>query len=140
MEEIGDTLRPGSGVVIPVGVVEWRFSTSGGPGGQHANRSNTRVEAALDLTTAPGIADDTRATLITKCGEVLTVAVDDTRSQHRNRQVALERLQEKMAAALRRPKRRRKTKPSRGAVQRRLKAKKVQADKKKARGRVTGDD
>jgi ribosome-associated protein len=140
MEEIGDTLRPGNGVVIPVGVVEWRFSTSGGPGGQHANRSNTRVEAALDLTTAPGIADDTRAVLITKCGAVLTVAVDDTRSQHRNRQVALERLQEKLAAALRRPKRRRKTKPSRGAVQRRLKAKKVQADKKKARGRVTGDD
>ena len=140
MEEIGDTLRPGNGIVIPVGVVEWRFSTSGGPGGQHANRSNTRVEAALDLTTAPGIADDTRAVLITKCGEVLTVVVDDTRSQHRNRQVALERLQEKLAAALQRPKRRRKTKPSRGAVQRRLKAKKVQADKKKARGRVTGDD
>ena len=140
MEEIGETLRPGPGIVIPVGVVEWRFSTSGGPGGQHANRSNTRVEAALDLTTAPGLADDARATLIAKCGEVITVVVDDTRSQHRNRQVALERLQEKMAAALHRPKRRRKTKPSRGAVQRRLKAKKLQADKKKARGRVTGHD
>ncbi len=140
MEEIGDTLRPGPGVVIPVGVVEWRFSTSGGPGGQHANRSNTRVEAALDLTTAPGIADNKRAALIAKCGEVLTVTVDETRSQHRNRQVALERLQDRLAAALERPKRRRKTKPSRGAVQRRLKAKKVQADKKKGRGRVTRHD
>lgn len=140
MDEIDDTLRPVPGIVVPVGVVEWRFSTSGGPGGQHANRSNTRVEAVLDLAGAPGIGDDERAVLLAKFGDVLVVAVDETRSQHRNRQLALERLQEQMAAALRRPKRRRKTKPSRAAVQRRLKAKKLQADKKKSRGRVAGLD
>lgn len=136
VDDPDETLRPGHGIVIPIAEIAWRFTTSGGPGGQHANRSNTRVEAMLDLSSVSGIPDEVRDRLVSKLGASVTVAVDDTRSQHRNRQLALERLAGRLAGALVRQKRRRPTAPSRGAEQRRLDSKRRRSQTKGGRGRV----
>ncbi|NNE73256.1 MAG: aminoacyl-tRNA hydrolase [Acidimicrobiales bacterium] len=128
------------GCRIPLSEIDWTFTTSGGPGGQHANKAHTRVEAAIDLRTARGINAATRARLITKLGPLLRVVVDDTRSQARNRSIALERLADRIEVAQRQDKLRRKTKPSRGAQKRRLEAKKRRSDTKRQRQRPRHDD
>ncbi len=128
-------LRPGHGIAVPVGDVDWSFTPSGGPGGQHANRSNTRVEARLDLRTASGIGDRERDRLRARLGDEVRLSVDEARSQHRNRLVALERLEARLRDALVMARPRQPTRPSAGAKRRRVEAKRRRSSVKKLRGR-----
>jgi ribosome-associated protein len=118
---------------IPVDELQWRFTGSGGPGGQHANTSNTRVELVWDIaaSTAPGPRQ--RALLLERLGPSVRVVASDERSQTRNRDLAMERLRGKVAAALRIDPPRRPTRPTRGAQERRLDAKRRHAERKRQR-------
>jgi ribosome-associated protein len=124
---------------LPLYQLTWSFGQSSGPGGQHANKAHTRVVVTLDLETCAGPSDAQRRRLMQKLGPKLRIAVEDTRSQSRNRAIALERLEAKLSAALARQAPRRKTRPSRGSVQRRLTAKRQLSDKKRARQRPDQD-
>src|SRR5688572_7640012 len=102
---------------IPPGELTWSFGPSGGPGGQHANRSNTRVTLRLDLASTQAIPEETRQDMLSRLGNratggFVTVTVDETRSQALNRQIALERLNHLLTEAMRRPRRRKPTRPS----------------------------
>lgn len=119
--------------VIPLGELEWRFSGSGGPGGQHANTSNTRVEVVFDVQRSPSLDPRQRARLLERVGPLVRVVASDERSQGRNRQLALERLRSKLADALYVPTPRRATRPTAGAHQRRLEAKRRRAALKQQR-------
>ncbi len=112
--------------------LSWRFSRSGGPGGQHVNTSSTRVELVCDLTLA-GFSPALTSRLVAKLGAVVSVTVADTRSQRRNREIALERLEAQLAVAAVVPKRRTATRPGRGAVERRLAGKREQSQRKAGR-------
>lgn len=129
-----DDLRVTKTIVIPGNEITERFSTSGGPGGQHANRSATRVVLTFDIGTSTAFADADRARLLQRLGGqlrsgVLAVTVDESRSQWRNRQLARRRLAETIEGGLRPTRRRIPTRPTRSSQRRRL-------DDKKARGRV----
>ena len=128
-------LSGGPGCCIPASEVSWRFGPSGGPGGQHANRAHTRVEAELDLTSARGIDDEVREVLVGRLGTTIRVVVDRTRSQDRNRELALGKLEERLQEARVEQRRRRPTRPGRRAVERRLTAKKQRAARKSERRR-----
>ena len=121
--------------VIPLDDLEWRFSASGGPGGQHANTANTRVELRFDVLTSPSLGPRQRARLLERLGPLVRVVVSDERSQLRNRQLALDRLRSRLAEALRPSKPRRPTAPSLAARERRLRAKHQRADVKRQRAR-----
>jgi len=128
-------LYAGPGCRVPAAEVTWRFGPSGGPGGQHANRAHTRVEAELDLTSARGIDDEVREVLVGRLGTTIRVVVDRTRSQDRNRELALGKLEERLQEARVEQRRRRPTRPGRRAVERRLTAKKQRAARKSERRR-----
>ena len=128
-------LSGGPGCLSPASEVSWRFGPSGGPGGQHANRAHTRVEAELDLTSARGIDDEVREVLVGRLGTTIRVVVDRTRSQDRNRELALGKLEERLQEARVEQRRRRPTRPGRRAVERRLTAKKQRAARKSERRR-----
>lgn len=123
----------GDGLVIPDAELELRFTPSGGPGGQHANRSNTRVELVWDVASSAMLDASQRARLIAKLGDKVRVVVDDERSQARNRDIAHDRLAQRVRAALVRPKKRRKTKPSRSSQRRRVDTKRQRGELKKQR-------
>src|SRR5947199_8266736 len=106
-----DVLIVNRSLRIPLGELEWRFTPSGGPGGQHANRSNTRAEVRFDIETSPSLGPRQRARLLERFGPVVRVVVDAERSQLRNRSLAQERLAERLAAALRIQTPRRPTQP-----------------------------
>ena len=125
-----------AGGTVPVSAVVWRFDPSGGPGGQHANRSNTRVEAVVDLTAAGDIDPEVRQRLIDRLGTELRVVVDETRSQARNREIALDRLEERLRLGLITAKPRKPTRPSRRARRRRLDDKRRRAETKRSRARI----
>jgi ribosome-associated protein len=128
-------------LIIPDDEVEWRFTPSGGPGGQHANRANTRVELTWNVAESAAPTERQRARLQARLGDVVTVVVDDHRSQYRNRVEAAQRLAQRCRAALAPPpKRRRPTKPTAGAKRRRLDAKRRQSQTKKLRQRPRHDD
>ena len=112
--------------------IAFQYSTSGGPGGQHANRNQTRVTAVLDLVSLD-VSESQRKRLVDAFGAELRVVADDTRSQLRNREIAVERLEDKLKDALRPVTPRRKTKPSRAAKRRRLDAKARRSEVKKNR-------
>ena len=120
-------------LVIPAAELTWRFSPSGGPGGQHANTSNTRAEVVFDISSSAVLSGGQRSRLIERFGSQLAVSVDDTRSQTRNRQIAMERLAARLADALQPTKKRRATKPGRGAKERRLKSKRQRSQLKAGR-------
>jgi len=126
-------LSAGPGCRVPASEVSWRFGPSGGPGGQHANRVNSRVEAELDLTSARGIDDEVRALLIGKLGSTIRVVVDASRSQTRNRHRALDMFEVRMQEARETQRERRPTRPGRGAVERRLWAKRQRGQRKSER-------
>jgi ribosome-associated protein len=132
-------LRVAPGCRVRFDELRWRFAASGGPGGQHANKAATRAEVRFDIETSPSLTEAQRDRLLTKLGPVVTVVADDTRSQTRNRSLALERLRTRLATALARPRPRRATKPSRGAVERRISAKKRRGETKQRRARP-GDE
>ena len=133
----GVVIRPG--LHIPAAWIDESFSTSGGPGGQHANRSRTRVELRLDLRGCPTFSEHQRSLLVERFGPELRVVVDDERSQLRNRRLALDRLRRRLADALKLDPPRRPTRPSRGSVERRLDAKRRQGDRKRDRRRPSDD-
>jgi ribosome-associated protein len=126
-------------VQVPQDEVVVRVSRSGGPGGQHANTSETRVELAWDVTASAALTEAQRALLLERLGPVVRAVAEDSRSQARNRELAFERLAAKVAAALVVARSRRPTRPTRGAVERRLTAKRRNADRKRGR-RAPPDD
>ncbi len=133
MSDPGAPLRIRRGLVIPADELEWHFSGSGGPGGQHANTANTRVELAFDVTASRALGPRQRERLLARLGGRVRVVASDERSQLRNRELARERLAARLAAALTIERRRIATAPSRGSVERRLDAKRATAARKRAR-------
>ena len=125
---------------IPLDQIELRASRSSGPGGQHANVTASRIEAVFDVESSTALTDEQRARLIERAGPRVTAVAQDARSQARNRELALERLREKLAAGLRRPKPRRRTRPSRAARERRLEQKRRTSRRKRERRPPSGDD
>jgi ribosome-associated protein len=133
-------LRVTSGVSIPLDELEWRFSASGGPGGQHANTSNTRVELRFDVAGSPSLGPRQRARVIERLGPEVRVVVSTERSQARNRALALERLAARLAAALHVDRPRVATRATRGSQERRLASKRQRSDVKQRRRRPIQDD
>ena len=132
-------LEIGQGCRIPVDELDVRADPSGGPGGQHANRAHTRITVVFDVAGSPSLSDAQRARLTAAIGPTVTVSVDQTRSQSRNRDLAIERMRSRLAGALRPPKQRKPTRPSRAAKQRRLDAKRRQSQRKAQRRRPHDD-
>lgn len=127
--------------VVRMDELDWRFSASGGPGGQHVNTSNTRAEVRLDIANSPSLGPRQRARLLDRLGPEVRVVASDERSQLRNRELALERLRVRLAEALRVQTPRRATKPTKAAKQRRLEEKRHRSETKRRRqGRVERDD
>ena len=118
---------------IPIDELEWRFTGSGGPGGQHANTANTRVELRFDVAGSPSLGPRQRARLLEKLGSTVRVVASNERSQTRNRALALDRLRERLADALHVDAPRHATRPTRAAKQRRLDQKRQRSDIKRAR-------
>lgn len=128
-------LRPASGVVIPLSEVVIRASRSSGPGGQHANVTASRIEVAFDVAASESLSDEQKRRIQARSGPVVRAVAQETRSQVRNREVALERLEERLGRALAIQRSRRATKPGKGAKERRLKAKRQQSERKQDRRR-----
>lgn len=120
--------------------ISFRFTPSGGPGGQHANRSHTRVEASFDVEAAVGMPEPMRSRVLERLGPVVRVVVDDERSQHRNREIAVQRLRERIDAAGRVRRARRPTKPTGGSRRRRVEEKRRRGELKRDRRRPSLDD
>jgi len=132
-------IRPRGGPFIPVAEITLRASRSSGPGGQHANVTASRIEAVFEVENSFALDEAQKARIIRKLGPVVTAVSQDARSQTRNRDLALERLESKLAGALAVPRRRRATRPSRAAKQKRLESKRHQARKKQDRRRPDSD-
>ena len=128
-------MRVSSDVTIPLREIELRTSRSSGPGGQHANVTASRVEAVFDVAASPSLTEAQRRRVMAKVGPRLTAVAQDARSQARNRELALERLAEKIAAGLVVPRRRRPTRPTPAARERRLESKRRAGERKRARRR-----
>ena len=118
---------------IDLDEVEVRFSRSSGSGGQHANKTSTRVELRFDIAGSPSLDEAQRNRLVDRVGPELRVVADDERSQVRNRAIAIERLRTRLAAGLRVERRRRATRPTRGSQLRRLDGKRRTGDTKRQR-------
>jgi ribosome-associated protein len=131
----GDAVRISRSVVLPLRELELRFSRSSGPGGQHAQRTETRVEAVFDVQASSALTDRQKARVIARAGPVLHALAQDERSQWQNRQLAIERLCEALREALRVPKRRRRTRPTAQSVERRLEHKRRRSAVKRSRRR-----
>ena len=127
-------------VRIPRSELEVTFSASGGPGGQHANRSNTRVELRFDVATSSAFGPGQRQRVIDRLGPEIRVVADDERSQLRNRALAERRLVERLQAALHVEPPRRPTKPSRASQRRRVDSKQRRGEVKRSRARPSRDD
>ena len=132
-------IRPRGGPFIPVGEITLRASRSSGPGGQHANVTASRIEAVFPVGESFALNESQKARIIRKLGPVVTAVSQDARSQTRNRDLALERLETKLADALAVPRRRRPTKPTRSSKAKRLESKRRQSRKKQDRRRPDAD-
>jgi ribosome-associated protein len=121
------------GVDIRLGELDWRFSPAGGPGGQHANTSNTRAEVSLDLTNSPSLPGWARERLVRRLGATVTASAGERRSQAQNRQLALERLRSRLAAGLKVERVRRPTRPTGASQRRRLEEKRRRGELKRER-------
>jgi ribosome-associated protein len=128
-----DRIRVTRTVVLPRNEIELRFSRSSGPGGQHANTAETRVEAVLDVTATTALTDAQRRRVLAKTGPVLRAVSQEERSQLRNRELAVERLVEQLRQALRVERRRVATRPTAASRERRLESKKRRSATKKLR-------
>ena len=137
---MADDLPVGGGLVIPGWELVETFSPSGGPGGQHANKASTRVELRFSVEHSSVLRPEQKRRVIGRVGPDLRIVADDERSQARNREIARARLVEALAQALVPPRRRVKTKPSRGSKERRLQAKRETSDKKAQRRRPSTED
>ena len=128
-----ESIRVTRTVSIPRGEVELRFSRSSGPGGQHAQKSDTRVEAVFDVEASSALSDAQKRRIVSRVGPVVRAVAQDERSQWRNRELAVERLAETLREALRDQRPRRATKPTKAAVERRLEQKRRRSQTKRNR-------
>ena len=128
-----ESIRVTGSVSIPLDEITLRVSRSSGPGGQHANTAETRVEAVFAVETSIVLDEAQKDRLRTRLGPVVRAVAQDERSQARNRELALERLAAKLAEGLKVPRRRVATTPTKGAVDRRLEGKRRRASVKRAR-------
>jgi ribosome-associated protein len=128
-------LRIDDRLSLPLAEIELRTSRSSGPGGQHANVTASRVEAVFDVETSAALDEKQRVRLLERLGPVVTAVAQDARGQARNRELALERLAAKIAAALRVRRKRRPTKPTAASRRRRLEQKRRTGERKKSRRR-----
>jgi ribosome-associated protein len=127
-------------LAVPLAEVELRTSRSSGPGGQHANVTASRVEAVFDVSESATLTDAQRKRLRARYGDRVTAVAQDARSQARNRELALERLRDKLATGLVVPKRRRPTRPGRAAREKRIEAKRRTSERKRQRKPPSVDD
>jgi ribosome-associated protein len=128
-----DVLRVSRSCAIPLSELRWRFSRSGGPGGQHANTSDTRAEVIFDVEASVALGPRQRARLLEKLGPEVRAVASDERSQARNRELALQRLAARIAGALHVETPRRPSRPTKASVERRLAAKRRQSVRKRDR-------
>jgi ribosome-associated protein len=135
----GDDIQVSRSVRLPVREIVLRTSRSSGPGGQHAQKTESRVEAVFDVEASTALTDVQKRRVVAKAGPVLRAIAQDERSQLRNRELAVERLVAQLREALRVQRARKATKPSRAAREKRLAAKKRRSDAKRLRGSVRPD-
>jgi ribosome-associated protein len=128
-----DPLRIGRDAAVPLAEIELRASRSSGPGGQHANVTASRVEAIFDVAASGALTDEQKRRITARCGPVVRATAQDTRSQARNRELALERLRSRLSAALTVQRPRRATKPTTASRRRRLDAKRRRGELKQTR-------
>lgn len=140
MSDGPDSLAIGGGVRIPLAEVELRVSRSGGPGGQHANVTASRVEAVFDVAASSALDSAHKRRISSKLGPRVSAVAQDSRSQARNRKLALDRLADRLAEASRPRKRRRPTQPSKRAKRRRVEGKRHRSQLKRTRGKPRSDD
>ncbi len=134
-----DALRPGRGVVIPLAEIEVRASRSSGPGGQHANVTASRIEASFEVAASRALTEEQRARVLGRLGPRVVAVAQDARSQARNRELALERLEARLARALTVARPRHATRPTAGSRTRRLEGKRHRGDVKQRRRRPDSD-
>jgi ribosome-associated protein len=137
---VADELVIDGALSIPLAEIELRASRSSGPGGQHANVTASRVEAVFDVRASETLDEAQQQRLLEQAGTVITAVAQESRGQARNRELALERLAEKIAAGLVVPRRRRPTKPGRAAKQHRLERKRQLGERKRQRRRPAAED
>ena len=133
-------LRVTRSLAVPLSELSWRFSATGGPGGQHANTANTKAEVRFDVAGSPSLGPRQRERLLRRFGPEVRVVSTVSRSQGRNRQDALDRLAALLAGALHVERPRVATKPTRGASERRLESKRRQSSVKRERRRPIAED
>jgi ribosome-associated protein len=124
---------------IPLREVNVRASRSSGPGGQHANKTSSRIEVSFDVAASSALTDEQKRRIISRLGPRVAAVAQDGRSQTRNRELALERLARRLSGALAVHRPRQSTRPTKGSVKRRLAAKRRQGERKRDR-RPPGDD
>jgi ribosome-associated protein len=137
---VAEELRINDRLSLPLAEVELRASRSSGPGGQHANVTASRVEAVFDVGASAALDDVQRARLLERLGPVVTAVAQDARGQARNRELALQRLAQKIAAGLRVQRKRRPTRPTRASKQRRLEQKRRVGERKRNRRRPAAEE
>jgi ribosome-associated protein len=132
---VDDPLHIGHGASVPLSEVELRTSRSSGPGGQHANVTASRVEAIFDVAASRALSEEHKRRIAARCGPVVRATAQDTRSQARNRELALQRLRARLASALTVQRPRRATRPTPASRRRRVEAKRRRGEVKRARRR-----
>jgi ribosome-associated protein len=137
---VDDPLQLGRGVEVPLTEVELRTSRSSGPGGQHANVTASRVEAVFDVGASGSLTEEQKRRVTARLGPVVRATAQDTRSQTRNRELALERLRSRLASALVVQRPRRATKPTAASRRKRAESKRRRSDVKRARRPPSVDD
>jgi ribosome-associated protein len=128
-----ESIRVTRSVTLPLDEIQLRFSRSSGPGGQHAQRSETRVEAVFDVEASPSLTPAQKRRVIGRAGATIRAIAQDERSQHRNRELAVERLVQALREALKVPRKRRPTKPTAASRERRLDQKRRRSEVKRLR-------
>jgi ribosome-associated protein len=129
----GESIRVTRSVTLPRSEIELRFSRSSGPGGQHAQKTETRVEALFDVEASSALTDRQRSRVLSRAGPVIRAVAQDERSQWRNRELAVERVVDQLRQALRVERPRRPTKPTRASQERRLEQKRRRGEIKRLR-------
>jgi ribosome-associated protein len=136
----GETLHVRRGLDLPLSEISWRATTSGGPGGQHANRTLSRVEVEFDVNASSVLGPRQRQRLLDRLGPVVRASAAESRSQARNRQLALQRMATRIDAALRVETPRRATRPTKSSQVRRMESKRRRGEVKRGRRRPGDDD
>jgi ribosome-associated protein len=129
----GESIRVTRSVAIPRSEIELRFSRSSGPGGQHAQKTESRVEAVFDVEASSALTDRQKNRVLGRAGPVIRAVAQDERSQWRNRELATERLVEQLRQALRVERKRKPTKPTKASRERRLEDKRRRSEIKRLR-------